>query len=532
MSIIETLLIIFGLLNLAFAGFLYIHSDKKPMVTSYALISFFASLWSLSTLFTGIEELSLFELDLALRGHYIFGYLAYLSFFWFAIYYPNTPRKAPVIPLILTVVTLLFIAAIPFSNILFAPLSTTGTLASIVTFHKIGYASFILMLSGVFFLGLILLVRKLNKASIEERFKVLDQYQIYFAILANLLAGVLGITFNLILPLYGNFSFFYLNPILVTLALTGIGLYNLLKYNLFNAKVVLAEFFTAGIWIIFLARLLLATIIFGIFLIQSVLREVKIRQEVERLAKDLEKANVRLKELDRQKTEFVSIASHQLRSPLTAIKGYASLLLEDSFGKLPKEAVGAIKKIFDSSHYMAASIEDFLNVSRIELGTVKYDLKEVNISKLVKEVGESLTPAATDKHLEIRFVGKCDTPCVVNGDIGKLRQVVLNLIDNAIKYTPKGEIVVTVSTDKIKKVAQIAIKDSGVGIPSEVLPTLFKKFSRAKNANEVNVMGTGLGLFVAKQFVEAHKGRIWAESLGQGSGSTFLVELPLFEKTH
>ena len=269
------------------------------------------------------------------------------------------------------------------------------------------------------------------------------------------------------------------------------------------------------------------SVVFALLLLQNAHKEIRARQEIERLADQLEVANTRLKELDRQKTEFVSIASHQLRSPLTAIKGYASLLLEDSFGKLSKGASEAIGKIFTSSQYMAVSIEDFLNVSRIELGTIKYDLKDFDLAKMVNDVVEELVPTAKGKGLTLTFESHCGVPCLVKGDIGKLRQVVLNLVDNAMKYTPKGSITVYVRTNAVQKQARIEIVDTGVGIPEKVMPTLFGKFIRAANANEVNVMGTGLGLYVAKQFVEAHGGRIWAESKGQNMGSTFIVEFPL-----
>jgi signal transduction histidine kinase len=541
MTLVQTLLIIFSLLNLAFATFLYLHGNKRVVITFYALISVFASLWSLSTLATGIVDLPARYFTIAVYGHYIFGYLAYLSFFWFAFFYPKRSTKSTFWPTAITIISVAFLALISLTKVMFNSISAQGPLAQRLSFNEPGYVVFIVMLSFVFFAGLLYLLRKHATAANEDRYKELDQYQIYFAILTNFVAGILGISLNLILPLYGDFRFFYLNPILVTLALMGIGLYNLLKYRLFNTKVILAEFFTAGIWIVFLARivqpeksntivditLFLGTVVFGIFLIQSVNREVNAREEVERLAKQLEKTNERLKELDRQKTEFVSIASHQLRSPLTAIKGYASLLLEGSYGNLPKGGLEAIKKIFDSSRYMAASIEDFLSVSRIELGTAKYDMKPLDAASMAKEITEELLPAAHDKKLTLEFKDRCDGKCSVLGDMGKLRQVVLNLVDNSIKYTPHGGVTVTADLDRSKQVARISITDTGVGIPNEVMPTLFKKFSRAKNANEVNVMGTGLGLFVAKQFVEAHKGRIWAESLGQGKGSSFVIELPL-----
>jgi len=543
MSLVQTLLIIFSLLNLAFAMFLYLHGNKRTVITFYALISVFASLWSLSALATGIDSLPELYFLPALYGHYIFGYCAYLSFFWFAFFYPARNGKSIRAPLILTFLSGAFLLLIPATQLMFT-VTTGSTLAERISFTEPGYIIFIIMLSAVFFLGLFVLLSKLNATDHSIRFKDLDKYQIYFAIMTNFIAGIFGITLNLILPLFGNFDFFYVNPILVTIALMGIGLYNLVKYRLFNTKVVLAEFFTAGIWVVFLTRivqpgksslmvdiiLFIGTIIFGVFLIQSVNREVNAREELDRLAKELTRTNERLKELVRQKTEFVSIASHQLRSPLTAIKGYASLLLEGSYGMLSPEQKGALKKVFDSSTYMAASIEDFLSVSRIELGTVKYDMKEHNAKDLIKEVVEELLPAAHERKLNLEFIGKCDGECLITADIGKLRQVILNLVDNSIKYTPKGGITVTVEKEENKKVARITITDTGVGIPSEVMPTLFKKFSRAKNANEVNVMGTGLGLYVAKQFVEAHKGRVWAESNGQGKGSSFIVEIPLLIK--
>ncbi len=542
MGIVQTLLIIFGLMNLAFAGFLYFHSNKGSTITFYALISVFASLWALSTLATGIIGLPFKYFVIAANGHYIFGYLAYLSFFWFALYYPEKPKAGVRQAVLFTALTCGYLVLIPTTPILFSNLAPGSSIHQQITFNTPGYVAFIVMLSMVFFAGLSVLLQKLKQTTKEVRFKEFDRYQIYFAILANFLAGVLGISLNLIFPLYGNFDFFYVNPILVTLALTGIGLYNLLKYNLFNTKVVLAEFFTAGLGIFSLARLIQSsntnewvinsilcagTLAFGVFLIQSVLREVKIREQLENVTEDLQKANERLKELDRQKTEFVSIASHQLRSPLTAIKGYSSLLLEGSMGKLTKAAEESIQKIFESSKYMALSIEDFLSVSRIELGTVKYDRKEFDFAKMVKDVTDSLQPAAAEKGLSLRFEGTCDGTCAVKGDIGKLRQVLLNLIDNSMKYTPKGSITVTAHVDRKKGIAHVEVEDTGVGITPETLPKLFRKFSRAANANEVNVMGTGLGLFVARQFVEAHGGRVWAESEGQGKGSTFVVEIPL-----
>lgn len=394
------------------------------------------------------------------------------------------------------------------------------------------YVAYIFLYFGTVFLILVTRYRAADGAL---------RKQLAFIIAGTLTTTSIALITNLLLPFFEIFSYNWLGQVGVIAMISGIT-YAILKHHLFNAKIIATELFIFFLWIFILVRTLLAdsleervanlalfgaTVFIGLLLIRSVIREVETREKIETLAKDLEKANARLKELDRQKTEFVSIASHQLRSPLTAIKGYSSLLLEGSYGKLSKAAAESIKKIFDSSKYMAISIEDFLNVSRIELGTVKYDMKDFSFATLGEEIVGELLPAADERNLKLTFKDESNGLAVIRGDYGKLRQVVLNLVDNAMKYTKEGGITVTISADQTKHVAQLAVADTGVGIPTDVMPKLFGKFVRAKNANEVNVMGTGLGLYVAKQFVEAHHGRIWAESLGQGKGSTFKVELPL-----
>jgi signal transduction histidine kinase len=273
------------------------------------------------------------------------------------------------------------------------------------------------------------------------------------------------------------------------------------------------------------ALVLLFTIVFGYFLIRSVRSEVKHRQQIEKLAQNLEKANDRLKELDKQKTEFVSLASHQLRAPLTALKGYASLLLEGSFGALTPDVASAVAKMGESSRNMAYTVEDFLNVSRIELGIMKYSKEPFDFCSMVTDITKDLGIVASAKNLKVALT--CPTEkAIVNGDANKIKQVLSNLIDNAIKYTPQGDVRVKLEITQ-NHTARFSVTDTGVGIPSESIGKLFDKFVRGKNAQSANTQGTGLGLYVAKQFVEAHDGKIWAESEGEGKGSTFYVELPL-----
>lgn len=258
-------------------------------------------------------------------------------------------------------------------------------------------------------------------------------------------------------------------------------------------------------------------------LMTGIRREVRARKEIQKLAQGLEQANERLKELDRLKSEFLSIASHQLRAPITAIRGYAANIVDGSYGDVPSHLREPLDIMQETTRLMTNSIEDYLNISRIEQGRMKYEMSKFDLADLAKKVVEEIRPVAEKKKLALTLSAPDDL--VITGDVGKLRQVISNLIDNAIKYTERGSVSVAVENTGTK--ARITISDTGVGIPPEDLKGLFEKFKRARGANKVNTTGTGLGLYVAKQLVEGHKGTVTAESDGDAKGSKFVVELPL-----
>jgi signal transduction histidine kinase len=176
---------------------------------------------------------------------------------------------------------------------------------------------------------------------------------------------------------------------------------------------------------------------------------------------------------------------------------------------------------------MALSVEDYLNVSRIEAGNMKYELSDFNLKEIAEKIVDELRPIAMKKGLVMVFRSDCNAGCLVHADIGKTRQVIMNFIDNSMKYTLKGTITVVAHDDVKKKKMYITIKDTGVGMSKETQGEVFEKFVRAKNANNVNVTGTGLGLFVAKKMVDDMGGRVIAESEGEELGSTFTIDFPL-----
>lgn len=401
-----------------------------------------------------------------------------------------------------------------------------------------GIALFGLLAVGFVFSGIIILFKKYLKykddKKIQARLMLIGSFFMFFLI----------IIFNFILPnFFENSSYVSIGAIFVIpfLILTG---YSIIKYHLFSVKIIATELITFALWIFILVRTLMAetlqerfingvlfviVVVVGLLLIRSVREEVKQREKVERLKLKLEEYNIRLEDaneklkgLDKLKTEFLSLASHQLRSPLTAIKGYSSMLLEGDYGDVNKEVNEIIERIFQSSQNLAKVVEDLLNVSKIEQGGMKYEMVPFSLVKVAEEVIKDLSINAEKRGLKLSSNSDKEEDCIVNGDEIKIRQVVLNLIDNSIKYTKKGSIIVSVK--KIDDKVIFAVKDTGMGMIKEIKDSLFQKFSRGEGAR-MDTSGSGLGLYLSKEIVEAHKGRIWVDSPGPGKGSIFSVEL-------
>jgi signal transduction histidine kinase len=158
---------------------------------------------------------------------------------------------------------------------------------------------------------------------------------------------------------------------------------------------------------------------------------------------------------------------------------------------------------------------------------MKYETSDFNLKMIAEKIVDELRPVAIKKGLAMVFRSDCDGSCSTHADIGKTRQVIMNVIDNSMKYTPKGTITVVVHDDPNLKKVYVIVQDTGVGMDKGTQEEVFEKFVRAKNANNVNVTGTGLGLYVAKKMITDMGGRIWAESEGEGRGTKFTIELPL-----
>lgn len=352
-----------------------------------------------------------------------------------------------------------------------------------------------------------------------------------------------NLIFNITLPAVFNITHLYFfgdYSLVIVLAVTA---YLIMQREFLDIKVFSAELFTFGLWSFILLRMTIATnaqerlislgmffvaVIFGLFLLRSVNREINLREEVERLALDLEIANKDLKRLDEAKSDFISIASHQLRTPLSIIKGYISMMREGTFGQVSKELEDPLHKVYVSNERLINLVSDLLDLSRMERGRMQYQFEQTHLSEVAEGLVEDFQILAKKKGLAFEWKKEAKND-LIKGDPNKLRQIVLNLIDNAIKYTPQGKVTTGIRQEGNSVIFYVT--DTGPGLSEEESRALFKKFSRGREEKSMHTEGTGLGLYVAKLIAQAHGGDLSASSPGKGLGSTFMLTIPLYNET-
>ena len=236
----------------------------------------------------------------------------------------------------------------------------------------------------------------------------------------------------------------------------------------------------------------------------------------------------REKTIERMKTEFVSLAAHQLRTPLSAIKWTLRMLLDGDLGKITEEQKDFIEKTYKSNERMITLINDLLDVTRIEEGRYLYKPVLADVEPIVQFVTNSYQEEIKKKKIRFEFKKPEEGLPKIKLDVEKIRLAIDNLIENAIRYTPAyGKVMV--SLEHKKGGIEFSVKDTGVGIPKDQQGRIFTKFFRAANVMRMATEGTGLGLFITKNIIEAHGGKIWFES-EEGKGTTFYFAIPVKEE--
>jgi signal transduction histidine kinase len=233
-----------------------------------------------------------------------------------------------------------------------------------------------------------------------------------------------------------------------------------------------------------------------------------------------------LRELDRLKSSFLANMSHELRTPLNSILGFADVILEGLDGPLTENMNNDLGLIYKNGQHLLHLINDVLDMAKIESGKMNLNIEKFNLQEIIEEVTSITSNLASEKNLALFIDPDSDHEVEINADKIRLRQVMINLINNSIKFTEKGKIAIHVSREENNVL--IRVKDTGIGIPMELLESVFQEFTQVDTTTTRKVGGTGLGLPISRKLIQMHGGRLWAESTGvDGEGSSFYIFLPI-----
>jgi len=261
--------------------------------------------------------------------------------------------------------------------------------------------------------------------------------------------------------------------------------------------------------------------------IASIATQTSIHLEALRLTEELKKRAEELKELDRLKSAFLANMSHELRTPLNSILGFTDVMLEELDGPLTEYMNNDLRLIQKNGQHLLHLINDVLDMAKIESGRMNLHPEKFTVHSVLDEVTSITSTLASERNVSLFIDEKSDREVEIFADNTRLRQVIINLVNNAIKFTEKGKIIMNVKK-KDGATVLIAVRDTGLGIPPHMLESIFEEFSQVDTSTTRKVGGTGLGLPISRRLVEMHGGRLWAESTGvPGEGSTFFVEMPL-----
>ncbi|WP_321420807.1 PAS domain S-box protein [uncultured Methanomethylovorans sp.] len=268
------------------------------------------------------------------------------------------------------------------------------------------------------------------------------------------------------------------------------------------------------------------TLLGGVGIVEDIGERKIAEDKLRKYADELSKANKELESLDRMKNELLSNVSHELKTPLTSIKGYGDLLMEGDLGEMNYKQLKALKTIIRNTERLRRLIDSLLYVSMAEAETITYEFRKIDINDLIDNAVTDMAMPIAEKNIEVLHQVQEDLT-QIEGDAEKLTDMLTNVLDNAIKFTPSGG-KISIFAKKGGENIQISIQDNGIGIAADLLPFLFQKFYQIDPSMRRKYGGTGLGLFICKKIVDAHKGKIWVES-EQRKGTTVHILLPTLQ---
>jgi len=516
MSIIESLIYLISISsNFLLASFVFLRGRREKVNKAFFLSVISANAWLVSLfLYYSLENpewvLWLGKINFAM----VVPFLYYLLKFTVVFPTESLFEFKKVSKYLLPVFLILFILTI------FTPLVARQEIITGVgqreTIYGQLYPLYIINYFLISFSVGVVLFLKLRKYK-----KPIEKLQIKYVLVGLIVSLLFGFTTNIIFPYFGFFNIANYGP-LTTIIFSIFVTIAIARHHLFEIKVVLVELFVVAIGLILFIQswineaiwlrilnwsVFVLFCIFGYYLIRATIEEIRRREQIEKMDKELRKTYKELKKLDIAKSEFISIASHQLRTPLTAIKGYVSLIDDRVYGEFPGKMKKPLRNIYSSVERLIKLVGDLLSISRIEAGKIKVEPEEFILEDLISGVIDELRNLSKEKKLYLKLEVSKKPVVKVFLDKAKIRQVILNIIDNAIKYTQMGGIIVNYKQEN--GFCRINIEDTGAGMTRSEIVDLFKTFSRGAAGKRTWTEGAGLGLYIAKNFTEMHNGRIW-----------------------
>jgi signal transduction histidine kinase len=566
-------------LNAFFGYKVYVADRHSKANRTFALFALVTAVWVVCDFSLYQQNLALFQTALNKLTLSVICLLV-ISLAWFVTFFPEEILKVPkFVSGIVVAVTTLMVLAILFTNSI-AGEAFMEDYGSNFTQGKLFYL-FAVFASIFTIYSCIMLIVKYIKFQGDKRIQI--KYMFYGIVLLT----ALNLIFNLFIPMVTK-SFEYARfGTYSSLFFVAFTAYAILKVHAFNLRIILTESTVVAINVVLIVqvftsrslaelglRLLLICLVLysSNLLVRSVKREIEQKEELELISEELTRANEKLQAIDAMKTEFVSMASHELLTPISAIEGYLSMILDEKMAKVddPK-AKEYMDRVYQSAKRLARLVADLLNVSRIEEGRLLVEKQDVELEELITSVVNELKFKAEGAKIVLSSEMPDETKVKLYVDPDKIKEVVVNLCGNSIKYNhesgfvkvktmilPTEEVlkrfdamghvcktqsnadqpddgsIQTAVNEKYKtivgdKQVVVAVEDNGIGIEPCDIGQLFKKFSRVGDWSTQEVQGTGLGLYISRSLVEMHHGRIWVESQGKDKGSTFYFSMPVYE---
>jgi len=490
-------------LNLILGITVLIQGARKPLHLSFFFFAFFSSAWAVTTLIFQTVSPTL----LVFQAEYAAGAAALMAAVIWTLYLTRT-RIRPATTVLLSIIGAL-LAVFPFVDklVIFDIVATVDSHRFVpgVLFDAYGV---------VLFLPLVFMMVELIRSTIKA--KGTRRKQLSFVLLGIAIFSSVGIAYGVILPIFGIDA---VVPFDVQSSLFWVGLatYAITRHQLLNVRVIATELFVFALWIFLLVRflnaqdsaritegLLLIFVVFvGVLLIKSVVNEVRRREEVERL--------------NRQLGDFLRFGVHELRAPLGGIRGHTSMMLEGSFGELNDKLKRSVKIVHTQIDQLLLIVETFLNANRARSGNLEVVIQPTDLKSSVSSVLDTMHTKAELKKISLKSDIPTDLPAV-KADPRKIQIVIGNVISNAIKYTLEGGI--TIAANVIEDKVVLKITDTGIGIPKDQIPRLFTQFERGSGEAKKMATGSGIGLYLTKKLMDAMDGEISITSAGADKGST------------